>query len=230
MPESCEFCGHAFAYIERVKTFVPTCECLQQMADEAARKAQRAQLEELAVAKVLALRLGVLGEYDRLPPKIVGWESPIEELLAGHNLVVLGPVGTSKTTLLKQVAYAAATGGLKVRGGFVLEILSTLKDMDRVKSYMAWLEDGHVLFLDDLDKMLGTQYEVERLMLLIDRYWAFRRSIVVSMNMTPTELGRKLSSARGQNLQKESEALLSRLMGSATVVELDGEDLREGGQ
>ena len=222
---NCPNCQTPYLFSSRVNAEIPTCPCLQDRAAEEAAQARVLAHEESAMERVMALRLGVMSDHDKKAPTVQGWEAPHIPILASRNLVVTGSPGTRKTTLLKQIAYHAALQGLKVRGGYVIEMLSTLKDMDRVKDYSAWLEHGHVLILDDLDKLLGTQYEIERLMLLIDRYWAFKRSIVVSLNMSPDELQQKMGSARGDH-KREAEAIFSRLMGAAKVVVLEGNDFR----
>ena len=226
---NCPYCQAPYAYSARVKAEIPTCSCLRDKAEEEfqADRAQRA--EASALQRVEALRLGPVGAFDRWPIAVDGWADPKVPILGGKNLVVMGPVGTAKTTLLKQVAYRAAMSGLKVRGGYGLEVMKKLKDFDGggVREYSSWLAGGHVLILDDFDKLLATEYEVREIMLFIDRYWAFGRSLVVSMNKTPDQLEMRLSSRRGEDLGDEAKAIFSRLMGTAKVVVLSGADLRQ---
>ena len=143
--------------------------------------------------------------------------------------MALGPVGTAKTTLLKQIAYHSVLGGLSIRGGVVLQMLHDLKDFGhsaKVRVYEESLRGGHVLFLDDLDKILGSPYELSLLYLLTNHYWSNGRSIVYSMNMTPTQLDKKMSTYKGDDQSSSAQAIISRLMSRAQVVNCDGPDLR----
>jgi DNA replication protein DnaC len=226
---TCDFCQTPFVYNDRVKAEIPNCACLRTRSAARVKAEREATWTLEAVRRVELLRLGTLSDHDKKAPTIEGWEDPSVPILAGKNLLVTGPVGTKKTTLLKQVSYNAALSGLKVRGGNVVEMLSRLKDMNQVQNYSTWLEGGHLLVLDDLDKMMGTQYEVERLFFVVDRYWSFGRSIAASFNRTIDELEAKMARDRGTSTDKaqDVEAIISRLTGNATIVHLKGPDIRQ---
>ena len=225
---SCSICQKPYVPSPRLGVDIPDCQCARQRTEAELAKERVAQRQEHAEELVAKLRLGILDDSARQKPDIEGWEDPRAAILEGKNLCIAGAVGNLKTTALKQIAYHAVLGGLKVRGGLVVDVMAQLKDFDHdAKDYSRWLEGGHVLLLDDLDKMLATQFEVERLFYHIDRYRAYNRSIVFTMNSTQVELQRKLASVRGLNQEKEAEAIISRLMGRTQVVTLNGADWRK---
>jgi DNA replication protein DnaC len=174
----------------------------------------------LVAQRVTALHLGPLQDHEKKPTKEDFWKK---------NTIVVGPVGTGKTSLLRRIAYHAVLAGYRVRGGYVIEILSNLKDPQKMKPLMSWLESGNMLILDDIDKSLGTQYELDRLLLLVDRYWVKKYPVITSMNLSPEALEKKLSTVRGLNFKEEAKALLSRLKAQATQIVTEGPDLRQQG-
>jgi len=216
--QACPICQTPYLFSTRVQALVPVCSCLQEKATVEAQEDRYREYLAGVEQWVTALKLGPLKEHERLPVR--------EDISWQRGLVVQGTVGAGKTSLLKQVAYNAALQGYRIRGGYVVELLSRLKDPEQIKSLMAWLESGTLLVLDDIDKALGTQYEVERLLFLIDRYWVHGWPVLASMNMTPDALEAKLARVRGVDLKNESEAILSRLMAKAQVIALNGNDLR----
>jgi DNA replication protein DnaC len=216
-PQACPVCRKVFVFSTKVNDSIPQCSCLRDRANAAAQDERYAAYVADAERRVNALNLGPLKDHERQPPQNE-WR---------QGLVLSGNVGVGKTSLLKQVAFAAAMDGYRVRGGYVVELLSRLKDPDQIRPLMAWLTGGTLLILDDIDKVLGTQYEVERLLFIIDRYWANSLPVVVSLNMTLDALERKLAAVRGMRMDHEAEAILSRLTAKGTnILELSGEDRR----
>lgn len=223
---TCEFCQTPYVHSDRVRADIPNCACLRDRLEAENRARREADWTARALQQVERLRLGTLNEHDRKPPTVKGWEDPRAAVQAKSNLLVTGPVGTAKTTLLKQIAYSLALAGYKVRGGSVARILSELKTPENIKPMMDSFSRGHVLFLDDLDKLLGTSYELERLYLIIDDYWSNGRSIVSSMNGTLDELENRMTRREGDSRKNDAAAIIDRLLARVTLVTLDGPSFR----
>ncbi len=223
---TCEFCQTPYGHSDRVRADIPNCACLRIRAEARVKSEREADWTARALQQVERMRLGTLNEHDRKPPTINGWEDPKAAVQAGANLLVTGPVGTAKTTLLKQIAYSLVLDGYKVRGGSVATIFSDLKDWDNIKPMMASFARGHVLFLDDIDKLLGTDFELSQLYQIVDVYWSNGRSIVSSMNGTLDELEARMT-ARGKDSRKnDAAAIIDRLLARVTLVTLDGPSFR----
>lgn len=215
-PQACPICQKPYVFSARVNALVPICFCLQERARAEAQEERFVDYKNSIDQRVLALGLGPIKAHERIAPEF-DWR---------HNVVLIGPAGRGKTSLLKRAAYAATLAGYRVRGGRVVELLSDLKNPDNLQATMDRVLGGTMLVLDDLDKALGTQYELERLLFIVDRYWSHDMPVLTSMNRDPDDVEKRLAGVRGLKMDEEAEALLSRLMANAQVVTVEGPDRR----
>lgn len=204
---------------------IPDCDCFR---DQASREYESHRQETAVLRRqrrLLSYGLGNRIPEGFIPPEGT-WVDPAVEATAGKNYVVFGKVGLGKTTALLYIADKLLEAGFDVRGGRVSSIMEAFKDMDKVQFQSKYLAGGNVLLLDDLDKMLGTQYELERLLTIVDKYSAAGQSIVVSMNISLAEYQTRISSGKYGDQSARVESIVSRIMENASIVEMKGESFR----
>lgn len=142
-----------------------------------------------------------------------------EEWVMGKmpGLVLFGPSGTGKTriaaaacwTKLEQAncTYASVARSMS-------RLSSSLTDDGRREAVRYFLGTGAVV-LDDFDKCRPTEYGKEQLFAAIDGREQAEAPMLVTTNLTPSELAERFG-----------EAIASRLAGYCEVVEVAGADLR----
>jgi DNA replication protein DnaC len=157
----------------------------------------------------------------QLPNKI--WATPGVAAAEGSKLILTGPAGSGKTTLLKKVVWGLALRRRKPRGGYIPDMLDKFKSGD-VGSYMAWLNGGDLLVLDDLDKLRGTHYEGERILAAINYYDTRNYPVVVTMNVELDAFGDRIRA--GGVPADYAEAILSRLRNRSFSYFVSGPDHR----
>lgn len=134
------------------------------------------------------------------------------------NLILFGPVDTSKTHAAVAVARRAFDSGRSVGFHPVCELFDALREANRPGSAvdpMPGLVATDVLILDDLGVERPTEYTVERLFVLVNRRWMDERPIVVTSNLPVEDL------KAGVGLR-----VWSRLSDGATPIALRGEPHR----
>ena len=202
---------------ENLQGYMPNCTCESDKRLSEYNSHCRQEYIKHSLARFNSLKLGAYHfEYDTKPPR--GWESAVEMSDKGRSLLLHGPSGCFKTTALKRVALDLCLGRKIVRGGYVPSILKKLKNFDDdVDNYYELLSDAEVLVLDDLDKLLGTQYEVERLLALVNHFSAMEKTMLITMN-TDLEKFRSNMQRNQRNIPSDwIEAFISRLMQNADI-------------
>jgi DNA replication protein DnaC len=197
------------------------CEAKRERGREAARKraaaqqelaqaeAQKSRIEEAIRTLPAGLRDFNLAELDR-----PGREKAIEAAERWafgqlQGLVLLGGVGRGKTTIAAAAAIARITWfpGSPPRWMGVTQALGHLArafgDPMRESTLAALTTSSAPLILDDLDKAKPTPFAAETLFTAIDGCIAHARPLMVTMNCTPAEFGRRWPS--------HGEAIASRL-------------------
>jgi DNA replication protein DnaC len=134
------------------------------------------------------------------------------------NLVFRGGVGLGKTFLSSAIANTVLQAGRTV-------IYVTLADLlDLIRRYkfdtddedaLAMLREADLLILDDLGGEKVSEFSLQELFALVNHRIVHRLPMVVSTNLSWSAL-EEVYTAR----------IASRLMGSARLVKLDGEDIR----
>lgn len=144
---------------------------------------------------------------------VADWGSGLFDHTAG-NLILLGPTGVAKTWSSWEVMERALKAGyvgeiLMLSQAEWQEIVGPPADRDRLRA----MREADVLALDDLGSFRINEWQRDLLLPVIDARWAHARPIIITSNLA--ELGDQLG-----------ERITSRLGDGATVVILDGDDLR----
>lgn len=164
----------------------------------------------------------------RIPPRM-SWATPddlqgsareaFEEWRAcrgQRNVLILGPVGTGKS-----VAGFAMLRHAEAFGVWRSQWTSTVKLMERLRpsaddpvTIDRWAKTD-VLLLDDMGGEKPSDWVAERLFILMDERWQWKRPTIVTSNLTPTQLRETLG-----------DRTYSRLQDDAIAVTLTGSDRR----
>jgi DNA replication protein DnaC len=146
------------------------------------------------------------------------------EAQGGTNLVLTGHVGTGKTGLAMGVLREAAMHGGTVRFGTVAGVLDGLRPRPEGRQVqedgdrgMAALQRTQLLLLDDLGVEKSSEWQAERLYLIVNGRYERRLPTIVTTNRTQAEL-----------VARVGERVMSRLMDRVRVVALTGADRRGG--
>lgn len=143
--------------------------------------------------------------------RLVAWGSGEERT----NLVLLGPVGTGKTSAALAACKADQLDqGLGVAFYPVAELLDMLRP-GGPDDAMARLTAAPRLIVDDVGTERVTDWTAERMGVLINRRWMEELPTIATSNLQPKEL-----------CEAMGERAYSRLVGGALVVELSGKDRR----
>ena len=206
----------------------PACDCRERLQ---ATKDYAEAMESRIQAVFDRTGLGqVRNIYETIPDIGYPWNDAKVGLAEGRNLVLIGAVGSGKTTVLKHIVRDLTKAMVPVRGGYVPTLMSSLKQMDSVDEILASIENGRVLVLDDLDKILGTVYEIEKLSSVVNVCIQKERPVLVTTNLDLPELKRLLCSNKYGVPENWVESFLSRLRGGAQVVKFSGKDFRSAGE
>lgn len=205
------------------KLYSYPCDCIQKENDK--------ERQEIWVrnCQIIFRHLG-MGE-PKFPYSAIqlegDWIDPFDALARGKKLVLTGSVGNGKSTLIRWLAWNFILGAKVVRGGYVPTIMHRLKDFDSNEDYFRLLEKSDVLVLDDLDKMLGSTYELERLLSLVDIFCCQKKTILVSMNTDMPSLRKMLLSSKFNVSSSWVDSLISRLGENSTILNFKGCDFRK---
>ncbi len=200
---------------------------MQTFKNKSDLDAYKAHVKAIATERFLSLEaLGPIGpEMAEAKLPMGPWAIPINAAAHGQKLILTGPSGAGKTTILKKILWGLCLRRRRPRGGYVLSIMNKLKGGDGIGAYIERLMTGDVLVLDDLDKLRGTEYEVERILDVINYYDVNRLPIIATLNGEIDSLQRRLVEAGA--LVDTAESIVSRLKNRASFKFVDGPDLRK---
>ncbi len=149
------------------------------------------------------------------------WTDPVPHVAVGENYIIYGNVGSGKSTSIADICWKLILGtrSVSIRGGSVSSIMHNLKG-DGVNEYRKTFEGADVLVLDDLDKILGSTYEVVELFSLADMFFSRRKSVLVSMNPSPEEFVTQLKSSKYNVPPVWADSFLSRVTNKADIIQV----------
>jgi len=140
-----------------------------------------------------------------------------------HGLVLTGEVGRGKTTLAA-AGCLLALRRIQVRwlaAGALLSKLSTGFDSPQRQEALDALHCRDALVLDDIDKVLPTEYGAEQLFVAIDECIQNDRPLLVTCNASLNEIAERYPGQTG-------EAIASRLAALDEIHRVTGPDRRLG--
>jgi DNA replication protein DnaC len=145
-----------------------------------------------------------------------------DNLAGGRGLWFMGDVGTGKTTLAMLVSTEALKRGHSVAIYSLPRLLGEIRDsydaQSSERSYanlFRQLSDVDLLHLDDLGAEKQTEWVLEQLYCLINERYEAQRSIVVTTNLSPSDLEEQIG-----------RRAVSRLVEMCREVHVYGEDRR----
>lgn len=187
--------------------------------------------DEIALARAEGLRAVIDAQWSRIIParfvnatldavadersrrRLAMWA----DMTRPPNLILLGPVGTGKTSAAVAAVRPAFDHHREVMFAPIREMLDAMRaEFDGTsRDTLGWLCETHRLIIDDLGTEKPTEWTMERLGIVVDRRWAEELPTIVTSNLNQADL-EKLYGAH----------LSSRLFGGALVVVLRGPDRR----
>lgn len=133
------------------------------------------------------------------------------------GLLLWGNVGTGKTYAAACIANALLDKGANVRMTDFAEIFSSLYESG--KSYIKKLIEYHLLIIDDFGMERGTEYGLEQIYNVINARYLRRRPLIVTTNLSLTELKNPTDTARRR--------IYDRVLEMCVPIRFDGGSLRK---
>ena len=198
---------------------------MQNFKNEAEFKAYKAHILGMATERFDALGLG-----PRTPQMVMTrlpmgpYSNPSQAAFDGIKFIAIGSPGTGKSTGSGESQGLCPAQAQPAVTDMYPAMLDKFKSKD-VGEYMAWLTGGDVLVLDDLDKLQGTQYEAERMLIAINHYDVNNLPILATMNIELDQFVSRVSN--GGAPSDYANAIISRLRSRASIHLVDGEDHRK---
>jgi DNA replication protein DnaC len=198
-------------------------EALRQKADAAQNELNQRWIDSKVPRRFRDYRLDG-APNQAVAAQVRAWldDRPLE---SGANLIITGPVGVGKTGLAigalweLQVYDPQGRGPSPMRFAGVPALLDALRPDSGDGHSMRECQWAACLVLDDLGASRGTEWEQERLYVLINARYEAQKPTIVTTNVGVRELAESLG-----------ERTISRLTELASVVVADGSDLRRSGR
>ncbi len=141
-----------------------------------------------------------------------------ENLDKGRGLWLTGGYGTGKTALAMIVSRAAIDAGRSVAIYSCPRLLNVIResiDNGGVIEFLDRLANADLLHIDDLGAEHRTDWVLEQLYTILNARYQDERSVIVTSNLDPLELGEQLG-----------ERIVSRLEGACELLPFYGADAR----
>ncbi len=208
------------------ETLVPSCMCWESKEKLDTAKAMRRQKTSTAFERFVRLGFGTPQMLERglEMSKSMAWCYPAKAAADSKHLLVYGDTGHGKSTTIYRVTWALCLSGLRPRGGYVPTLVHNFRGEDghdEVNEVM----DGDFLVLDDVDKLRGTEYQIETFSSLIDHYDSRGLSILATLNLDPIHFKERL--VKNGVRDDMAKSLESRLLHRAELLQATGVDFRK---
>lgn len=135
----------------------------------------------------------------------------------GKGIVFTGSVGTGKTHLATAIArYCVEHYGASVYFRTFAQLLNEIRESYNTGEVIDWkYNDVDLLILDDLGKEKKTEWVDEKLYEILDNRYRDCKPVIITTNLSATDLSRYVD-----------QAVMSRLIGSCEFILMNGKDHR----
>jgi DNA replication protein DnaC len=202
-------------------------DCVERLIEWEEKERQRRKLETY-IRKAQTKDFEPIADFDWNWPKKADSEQILDLmdmhfLNNGENIVIVGPSGVGKTTIAKNVVFAAAQRGfhsLFVESSTMLEDLVKHKDGFGLEKAMKPYAKPRLLAIDEVGYLSYNSQHADLLFQLIHRRCQSRYSTLITTNRPFQEWGDVFPHASSVT------ALVDRLVERCEVVIIDGESYR----
>ncbi len=223
-----------------MRRLLATCTTCAEREDGEAEDRKRRQERESRIDRCELppmLRGLTFDTYDVTRPGALAAATAAQEWARGEHpkrgLLLVGPVGVGKTRLAATATWAALDR-ISVRYVNVAELIVRMSagfgDRDRQESLRVLTGRGPIV-LDDLDKVNPSMHVLSHLYTAIEGRVQSNASMIVTTNLDPAQLVAKFRRGRAGEDPDErrvaAEAIVSRLLGHCTALEITGPDGRQ---
>lgn len=158
--------------------------------------------------------------FDDLPEELrsacLTWlEKPDEEK---WTLIIFGATGVGKTFVAYAVLRELFLERVEVQIEHVKKLADKLKPSDNSAEILQQVCEVEALCLDDLGSEQDTNWNNDRLDLIVDHRWQWQLPTIITTNIPPKAFGERFGARTA-----------SRLIGGSTLVQVTGKDRRLNG-
>ena len=147
----------------------------------------------------------------------------LTHMLVGHGLLIVGPVGTGKSSAAALLCQAAAEIGRKVRWSYVPDLLDGLGSSAKERAQeIRWQEMADLVVWDDFGVRDMADWEIGHLDQIVENRYRSRRPMVVTTNLRPEDLREDERLVRMMDRFRERVCSMGCVLGGTSMREVVG--------